>query len=370
MGADERRTERSVARHQEGMVRQETPDKTCIAVTMSGSIGNSNRRYFIASGVSAVASVAFPRRAWAVTPFQAKCGSHTGALQSVTVHAAQMFKDLERDTKGAIQIEFFPNSALGTESAMVSQVRSGALDFVFASGSLDVDPICNIENVGFAFKDSSVAYRALDGPLGQLIQKRLLEKSLYRFDKVWGSGFLQTYTGVKPIRAPDDFTGLKLRVAASRVLVNLLQTLSASPTVVELANVYVSLQTHLVDGVLVTMDAFEALRFYEVQKYLSLMNISFSSFYFMANADLWQRMPPDVKAIIARYAERYALAQRKDCDEAATQLAAKLAQQGMTVNRVDQAAFRARCTAHYQWCKQLYGEDTWALLEVATGKLG
>ena len=112
----------------------------------------------------------------------------------------------------------------------------------------------------------------MDGPLGALIRKRLLDRGIYVFDKVLAAGFVQLVNDVRPINTPADLASLKLRTPTSRVLINLVQTLDGSPAPITLAEVYTSLQTHVVDGIMITLDGFEGYHLYETQKFVSLLN--------------------------------------------------------------------------------------------------
>ena len=69
---------------------------------------------------------------------------------------------------GRIDIQFFPNAQLGSDAAMLTQVRSGALDMMTASGiSMQVvAPIAGISGMAFAFTDYDHVWQAMDGDLG------------------------------------------------------------------------------------------------------------------------------------------------------------------------------------------------------------
>jgi hypothetical protein len=72
--------------------------------------------------------------------------------------------------------------------------------------------------------------------------------------------------------------------------------------------------------------------------------------------------------VISRNAQKYALAQRIESDNADGQLAAKLGQQGVTVIQADAQSFRAKCGPHWAWARETYGDAAWATLERATGQ--
>jgi TRAP-type C4-dicarboxylate transport system substrate-binding protein len=137
-----------------------------------------------------------------------------------------------------------------------------------------------------------------------------------------------------------------------------------------LAEVYTSLQTHVVDGIVITLDGFEGAHLYEVQKYLSVLNPVWAGRYFLASSTIWKGLPPDVAALIQHNVTKFALDERARIDNSDTDYITKLTQQGMTVVRPQAAPFKAKCGPHYAWCKETFGDQAWNLLEQSTGRLG
>jgi tripartite ATP-independent transporter DctP family solute receptor len=340
-------------------------------VEASNSPSRLSRRAWCAAAGSAALATSVPSFSRAAGPLVLRCGTDTQATQLTTLSVVAMCEAIEKASNGAVKISLFPASILGNASAMVSQLRNGALDFALISGANlgGVEPLCNIEGVGFAFPDNTVAYRAMDGALGQLIRKRLLDTGIFTFDRVLGAGFTQFMNGVHPIRTPADLAGLKMRTPTSRVIINLLQTLGGSPVPIALAEVYTSLQTHVVDGIVITLDGFEGAHLYEVQKYLSVLNPVWAGRYFLASSTIWKGLPPDVAALIQHNVTKFALDERARIDNSDTDYITKLTQQGMTVVRPQAAPFKAKCGPHYAWCKETFGDQAWNLLEQSTGRL-
>jgi tripartite ATP-independent transporter DctP family solute receptor len=325
----------------------------------------------VAASGSAVLATVVPLRARAAAPLVLRCGTDTQPTQLTTQSVVAMCDAIDKATNGAVKISIFPSSILGKADAMASQLRNGALDFALISGANlgGVEPLCNIEGVGFAFADNAAAYRSMDGPLGQLVRKRLGDTGILAFDKVLGAGFTQFMNGVHPIRTPADLAGLKMRTPTSRVIINLMQTLGGSPAPIALAEVYTSLQTHLVDGIVITLDGFEGAHLYEVQKYISILNPAWSGRYFLASASVWKGLPTDVQSVISREVTKFALTERARIDSSEGEQVAKLTQDGMTVIRPAAAPFKAKCGPHYAWCKDTFGDQAWNLLEQTVGPL-
>ena len=117
----------------------------------------------------------------------------------------------------------------------------------------------------------------------------------------------------------------------------------------------------------------EFMKFYEVQRYLSRINLCWADQILMMNGDAWKALPSDVQDIVTRNQAKYALLQRRDMDLLNEASESKLARQGMAVNAVDDLEpFRAKLAASgfYDHWRAEFGAPAWSLLEQYSGKLG
>ena len=92
-------------------------------------------------------------------------------------------------TGGKVVVRVFPNGQLGGDTDVLSQLRSGAVDFFTLSGLIlsNFIPVTAIHGVGFAFKDYSfcTVWQALDGDLGAYLRTKIGNAGLYAFDRNW-----------------------------------------------------------------------------------------------------------------------------------------------------------------------------------------
>jgi len=136
---------------------------------------------------------------------------------------------IAKDTSGQVELQVYPNSQLGSEPDMFSQVRSGALDFMSTSGvNQTVVPVGGINAVAFAFDDYSKVWAAMDGDLGAHVRAQFEKVGLHVFEKVLDNGFRNITTGAKPINAPEDLKGLKIRVPGNQLWVTMFNALGAA----------------------------------------------------------------------------------------------------------------------------------------------
>ena len=322
----------------------------------------SRRRFFeVASAACAV--TAFTRSRAAAAQFAFIIGGDQPIELPASVRATQMWRTIEQESNGRISARVFPNNELGNDPSMLSQLRSGALQFFLAATPVlsAVVPVAEIANIGFAFRDADEALRVMDGPLGELIRRETATKGMYLLPGMWDSGMRGIGAVPHPIRTADDLRGFKIRVVG-RITIDLFKALGASPVPLSINELYTALQTHLVDGEDTPLATKQGAHLYEVEKYLSLTYHSWSGIWLAANADVWKSLPPDLQAIILRNQAKFTILERADTKALNASIADKLGRQGMVVNTVDPASFRAPLKAYYDTWASAFG-PAWSVLE-------
>lgn len=329
------------------------------------------RRDFAAG--AAFASIAFVRAPARAAQFDYKFAHGTPLDHPLHVRAVQMCDAIRTETNGRLDIKIFPNNILGGELAQLTQMRSGAIQFMTIQGvSLGtVAPAAQMDGVGFAWKDSPQALAAFDGPMGAYLRKEVADKGIYSFEKVFDLGMRVVTTSTHPIHGAADFQNLKLRTPPAPISVDLFRTLGASPTPIVFPELYTALQTHVVDGQETPYATIETAKLYEVQKYLSVTNHMPTVFWFLGNQDAWNALPPDIQKIVNRNAAKYTLLERQDIAQISEATADKLRKDGLVFNTdVDTRSIRAALGPFYAKWKDQFGPTAWALLEKTAGKLG
>jgi tripartite ATP-independent transporter DctP family solute receptor len=332
--------------------------------------GTMKRSTFVASmaGAAALGNAA-PARA---AQFEYKF-SH-GFVSKFPEHKliADACAAINKESGGRLNITVFANNVLGSELAQLSQLRSGAIQFMVIQGVSisSVVPGIPFDGIGFAFKSAAEAEHAFDGPLGDQLRSELLAKKIVGFPKVMNLGMRQVTSSSHPIHTASDFGGFKIRTPPADIVVDLFKTLGASPTPIVFPELYLSLQTHVVDGQETPYNTIEFAKFYEVQKFLSVTNHMATIFWTLGNNDAFQALPPDLREIVVRNFNKASLLERQATARNAAELAAKLKTQGVTFNDADVASMRKQLGPFYARWKDRLGSKAWALLEQTSGKLG
>jgi tripartite ATP-independent transporter DctP family solute receptor len=332
-----------------------------------------NRSTALAGMAGAFASISIHSTARAAD-FTMKLGSDAGAQDPHVIAWIAAADAIRQKTNGLVDIKVFPGSQLGDGPEMLSQVRSGSIDFFPVSDAVGsrLVPTLSISNVGFAFKSYDDVWKTMDGSLGRLLRRQLeASGELIAFEKVWNNGFRQITSSDRPIASPADLKGFKIRVPPSPIFTSMFSDLGAAPTAIPFTDLYTSLQTKLVDGQENPLTQVEIAKFFEVQKYCSLTNHSWSCFWLVGNRRSWNSLPANVQRVVAQEFNAAALTIRVTLAKAELDIKSRLQAHGMIFNQPRVADFQAalKATDFYRSWKNNFGPEVWTALEQNVGKL-
>jgi TRAP-type transport system periplasmic protein len=333
------------------------------------------RSTFVVGTASGFATLGFLRFAAGAAEFSYKIGSVVPSTHPIAVRAYAAADKIKQESGGRLEIGVFPNNALGGDSALILQTRTGALEFLISNDAvlMSIVPALGLTGVPFVFSRPQNVWTAMDGILGRYIRDTIVKANvnLYPFARVWESGFRQIANYVRPIHTPADLKGLKIRVQNSPAFVETFRALGAIPTPIDGNQIYVALQTHLVDGSDVTLTATESGKYYEVLKYISLTNHQWQGYTMLANTEAWARLPKPLRDIVERNFNDAALLDRYDIVRLEQTLRSTLEGHGLIFNEADARSFKTTLQAArlYSKWRDEYGATAWSLLEKVAGKL-
>lgn len=327
-----------------------------------------------AAGLIAVPALAIHGRAFAQkAQYTLKYANNLPVTHPMNTRAKEMAAAIAAETNGRVDLQIFPSSQLGSDTDTLSQVRSGGVDFFTLSGLIlgTLVPAASITGVGFAFEDYKAVWAALDGDLGAHVRKEIEKANLVVMDKIWDNGFRQITSSNKPIQTADDLKAFKIRVPVSPLWTSMFKALGAAPASINFSEVYTALQTKIVDGQENPMAIISTAKLNEVQKYCSLTNHMWDGFWFLANKKSWEKLPPDIRAIVAKHINAAGMKERADIAELNATLQKDLTAKGMLFNEAKPDSFRTRLreAGFYAEWKGKFGDEAWAILERSTKKL-
>jgi len=216
-----------------------------------------------------------------------------------TVAMDKFVELLAEKTNGEISLQMFHGGTLGSQPDAIEQVRLGALEI----GNFNLGPIgpiapeANVVSLPFIFKDVPHMFRVLNGEGGAKIAEGMAAKGLIPL--AWyDAGARSFYNGAKPINAPEDVIGMKVRVMNNDLYSGMIAELGGNPSPMAFAEVYQSLKTGVVDGAENNWPSYESTGHFEVAGYYSLSQHLIIPECVCINADVYNALPDEMKAAV------------------------------------------------------------------------
>lgn len=329
-----------------------------------------SRRTLLQGTASAALVGSFGVRAQSAE-FTYKYANNLPVTHPMNLRAKEAADRIKQETGGRVEIQIFPNNQLGSDTDMLSQVRSGGVEFFTLSPLIlsTLVPNASISGIGFAFPNYDAVWKAMDGELGAYVRGQIEKSNLVVMDKIWDNGFRQITSSNKAIVTPEDLKGFKIRVPVSPLWTSMFTAFGSAPASINFAEVYPALQTGIVDGQENPLAIISTAKLYEVQKNVSMTNHMWDGFWFLANRRAWERLPEDLRAIVAKNLNQAAVAERADVAKLNAGLKDELVSKGMQFNDPNPAPFREalRKAGFYAEWKKKYGDEAWSILEKAVG---
>ena len=248
---------------------------------------------------------------------------------------AKKFAELVGEKSGGkIKVALFPNAVLGGDPQNLSAVRGGTLDFTsMATGLLaGIDKRFMVFDFPFLFNNAQEAYALSDGPVGQRLLGDLAQHGAIGLG-IWDLGFRNMTNNKHPIQKPEDMQGLKMRVIASPIDVEMFKTLGANPVPMTFGEVYGALESGAIDGEDNPVGVIESARFAEVQKYMSLTQHVYTGMPVLMSKKTWDSMSEDERRIIRESADE-AKAMQRELSQETERKAIDTLRKSMQVNEV------------------------------------
>ena len=223
--------------------------------------------------------------------------SHVVANDTPKGKAAEKFKQLaEKYTGGRVKVELYPNSQLYKDREEMEALQRGAVQMLAPSvskfGPLGVREF-ELFDLPYLIPDAETVDRVTDGDIGRNLFARLEPKGLKGL-AYWDNGFKQ-FSANRPLRKPEDFRGLKMRIQSSKVLEAMMRELGALPQVMAFSEVYSALQQKVVDGTENPLSNLYTQKMYEVQSNLTISDHGCLVYAVITNRKFWEGLPADIR---------------------------------------------------------------------------
>jgi tripartite ATP-independent transporter DctP family solute receptor len=268
---------------------------------------------------------------------------HIADPQNPYAQGAQKFADLVAEKSGGtIKVEVYPSSQLGNQRDLVEGLTLGTLDLTMTSTAVlgNFHPQVAVFDLPFIFRDREHAFKALD-TVGMEIAKDLEEKGM-KVLAYYENGVRNMTNNIRPIRVPEDMKGLKIRVMEQPIYIAMMKALGANPTPMAFGELFTALQKGVVDGQENPAAHIYTKRFFEVQKYISLTEHTYSAEPLVVSMITWNKLTPEQQTIIQEAAKEACDWQRQLAIDLENGYWDKIRESGKSeiITDVDKEAFR------------------------------
>jgi C4-dicarboxylate-binding protein DctP len=234
---------------------------------------------------------------------------HVGAPVSPQQDIGEMFaKYVSEKTQGTVEIKLYGSSQLGSEKDLQQGVKAGTIDGLIAGSWERFISWTGVLQAPLIYRDLDHFTKVFSGPVGQelmaTIEKELDVKPL--FIAPHGS-FRYITNSVRPIKSPADMKGLKLRDPDVPAYSAVTKALGATPVPMDFAELYVALDRKVVDGQHNPTSHIYGSKFYEVQKYLSMVPYGIPPHTVTLSKKAWNRLSEQQQKAVLEAAQETAV---------------------------------------------------------------
>ena len=236
---------------------------------------------------------------------------------------------------GKLKITPYWDGALGNDMTATQSVRSGSVDMVLTSTAplVGIVPELGVFDLPFLFNSEKEADAVLDGKTGEWFNAKMPAVGLVNL-AWWENGFRHTTNSKRPITKAEDFDGVKMRVMQNTIFIDTFKTLGSNAVPMAFSEVYSALETKTVDGQENPYNNIENMKFYEVQKYLTLTKHAYSPTLVLFSKKVWDGLAAPEQAVLKECATLGRDEQRKVNRVKAEASLANLKSKGMQVNEI------------------------------------
>ncbi len=290
--------------------------------------------------------------------FELKLGHLADPANPYALGATRIAELVEERTDGKLVIKIFPSSQLGNAQKLIEGLVLGTLDFAMTTTAVlgQFEEKLLVFGFPYMMRDRAHAFKALD-TIGMELGENLEAKGI----KVLGyfeNGIRHMINNQRQINTPDDMKGLKMRVMSTPVYIELMKSLGADPTPMAFGEVYSACQQGTIDGLECPAVHFWQMRFFEVNKYITLTGHTYESEPFLMSMKTWNKLPEEYQKILVEATAEALDYSRKIAIEQEADFFQKIKDAGICqIDEVDIAPFAEQSKAVWEKLESTVGKD-------------
>lgn len=280
----------------------------------------------------AAASLAFTAPAALADTFKMAIGDAAGGTQwELGTSFAKAFSE---KTGGKHKVDLFPNGQLGDEQDTVNNASMGLLDFsILAINNVTpFSPTVGVLTMPYVIQSAEDAKKLTQGEIGKELTENTIRDAGVRIVGWAYSGFRVLTNSKKPVATLDDLKGLVIRVPKNEIMIATYQAWGVNPTPMSWAETFTALQQRVVDGQDNPYITVSAMKFNEVQKYITNIRYIFSLEPLIISEQVFQAQKPDVQKAILEAGREASEHSYKYLLETEEKIRAELTAKGMEIS--------------------------------------
>ena len=306
----------------------------------------SNARCFLTALLAAV--VLAPAACAEATTLQLTLAHATPPQSLMGLSAAEFARRANELLGERAHVSVYPAGQLGDDADVLQKLRLGTVDLALPSSVMPTAvPAFALFEMPYLVRDRAHVRLIADSIFWPELAP-LAEAEGLRVLALYENGFRHVTNNVRPIHTPADLAGIKLRTPRNSWRVELFRELGANPSPMPFSELFMALQTGVMDGQENAITNVSEGSLHEVQTYLSLTRHVYSPAYLITGDDRWAELPGDVRQAIERAARETLTFVFEAAGAADERIRIELAASGMRINEVDRDAFVAASAPVYE----------------------
>ena len=251
-------------------------------------------------------------------------------------------------TGGNVTIQIYPSEQLGGGREQVEFVRTNTQSMVFT-------PTAYLAGYDSLFDIMEMPYLTTTYEEVQAFPETEAAREFERLAEAqgfvilgWCANGFHNVTSKKPIQAPEDLRGIKIRIGGSNLVADMWGSVGATPVNLSMTETYTSLANGTVDAQANPTGTILSNKLYEVQSHLNMTRHSFVFQCVVINRNLFYGFSPELQNLMRETFKKYS---KKDIEMVAAMEADEITQlegEGMTVIYPDPDAFKKAFAPLYE----------------------
>ncbi len=227
---------------------------------------------------------------------------HTGDSGSLYALSAEEFARVANERLDGYTVTVYGSSQMGSDTEMLQRLLVGTLDMAMPSTVMSSEvPEFAVFEMPYLVRDREHMKRIEEAFFWDDLAP-LAEQKGFKVLGLWENGFRHLTTSRRAVTEPEHLSGLRIRTPGSPWRLAMFEAYGSNPSPMEFSEVFLALQTRVMDGQENPFAQIYTSRFYEVQDHLSLTRHVYTPLYLTAGVRNFATLPAEVQETLQQTA--------------------------------------------------------------------